>query len=239
MAKHVIFVTGEKGGTGKSFFSRVLLDYCEQNNIPYSAIDTDTTNPTLARFYKTTTTKINIDDKDDLDRIVEHIAKTEGTLILDCGARVMDALMRWMYEVDFFTMTDELGFSISIAFVLGPEKECVTILEDIVDFFEGNASFLVVKNLGKGKDFAMYQTAEVQERLVRKLGAAEIELPSLYHGTTILLDQDNINFADASARLAIVHKHRVLKFRQSIFDALDQAKGTLWTPSNTTSTSCV
>ena len=46
------FVTGEKGGVGKSFFTRVLIEHYQAQNIAFKLIDADRTNPDVGVIYE-------------------------------------------------------------------------------------------------------------------------------------------------------------------------------------------
>ncbi len=45
-------IDGEKGGVGKSFVGRTMIQYCLDRNFPFIALETDRTNPDVAGAYK-------------------------------------------------------------------------------------------------------------------------------------------------------------------------------------------
>jgi cellulose biosynthesis protein BcsQ len=53
LSKAAIFVTGSKGGPGKSTFSTLLVDYYRSRGITTAAYDGDHNNMTLLQFYGT------------------------------------------------------------------------------------------------------------------------------------------------------------------------------------------
>ncbi|MGH2415415.1 MAG: hypothetical protein ACRDEA_17345, partial [Microcystaceae cyanobacterium] len=50
--KGLHFITGEKGGVGKSLWAMALLEYCQQEKIDYRFYDTDRTSPDVGLIYE-------------------------------------------------------------------------------------------------------------------------------------------------------------------------------------------
>ena len=46
------FIDGEKGGVGKSFIAKTMIQYCLDRNLPFVAVETDRSNPDVAGVYK-------------------------------------------------------------------------------------------------------------------------------------------------------------------------------------------
>lgn len=221
MKKQVLLITGDKGGVGKSFFSRLLTDYFKTKGVKFNAYDTDSTNSTLFRFYGDLTYQLNIEDTTELDELLTTISNAKGDLIVDCGARVLDRLVTWMDQVDFLSLQEELNFEVTLVFVLGPEKDCVQILRDVVDRFNANVQYVIVRNLGKGRSFGIYDGSQTRKRLVEELDATELDLPALFENTTLFLDKNNLGFTDAltSSNTSIADRQRIKKFRDEAFSS--------------------
>ena len=45
-------IDGEKGGVGKSFVARTMIQYTLDRNLPMVAVETDRSNPDVARVYE-------------------------------------------------------------------------------------------------------------------------------------------------------------------------------------------
>ena len=54
-----------------------------------------------------------------------------------------------MREVGFLDLKRELGFDMTLAFVLGPEKDCITILKDVSQQFGAAVEYVIIKNMAK------------------------------------------------------------------------------------------
>lgn len=233
----LVFVTGDKGGVGKSFTSRSLLDWYDERKIPIKAYDTDKTNSTLFRFFQKvendrfTLDQLDTEDQSSLDELLEKLAsaKEKDIIMLDCAARTMDKLLTWMNDVDFFLLADDLKISITLAFVLGPEKDCVAILKDIANSFQNRVDYVLIKNLGRGQEFKVYDQSKSREKILNELGGIEITIPALTPKTSLEVDRLNLPFVVAkdSTALMIADRQRVITFRNKLFDELSRAKH-LW-----------
>lgn len=232
----IVFVTGDKGGVGKSFTSRVLLDWYEAKGIPVKAYDTDKTNSTLFRFFNENESKnmilsqLDTDNQGDLDSFLNVVAENKDSVfVIDCAARTMDRLLTWMKEIGFFELAQEHEIKVTLAFVLGPEKDCVAILKDIASEFEDNADYILIKNEGKGSEFKVYDGSKTRERILKTLSGIEINIPLLHSKTSLEVDRLSIPFSVAkdSTVLGLAERSRVRTFQSRVFQQLDQAEA-LW-----------
>jgi Mrp family chromosome partitioning ATPase len=78
--KRIVFVTGDKGGVGKSFTSRALAQFYHDSKQAFRAFDIDPVNPNLAQFYPNDTTQLDIGEPGALDEI--RNAVEEQVLVL-------------------------------------------------------------------------------------------------------------------------------------------------------------
>jgi hypothetical protein len=219
----LVLVTGDKGGVGKSFTSRTLLDWYLGQGATVHAFDTDKTNSTLYRFYQMegAVKQLDVENPADLDELLNLLGRlSEGAsrevVLLDCAARTLDAFLKWMRDIGFMDLKRDLGFQMTLAFVLGPEKDCITILKDAATQFGGDVDYVVIKNLAKSSNFDLYQGSNTRKLLVEQLGAAEIELPALLEKTTLLLDRHNLGFGQALCHegIQLADRSRVRIFRE-------------------------
>ena len=232
----IVFVTGDKGGVGKSFTSRVLLDWYHERGLPVKAFDTDKTNSTLFRFFNKSEDKniildqLDTDDQGALDSFLNLVAEGKDEIfMIDCAARTMDRLLLWMKEVGFFKLALDHEIKITLAFVLGPEKDCVAILKDISAEFDTNADYILIKNEGKGLEFKVYDSSNTREKILSKLSGVEIKIPHLHPKTSLEVDRLSIPFSVAkdSTALGLAERSRVRTFQIRVFEELNKAEQ-LW-----------
>ena len=231
--KRIVFVTGDKGGVGKSFTSRALLDWYVVNGVSVKAFDTDKTNSTLFRFFnktkeeKITLDQLDTDDQSALDNFLEEIAAGNNEIcMIDCAARTMDKLLLWMKEIAFFELAKEYDIKITLAFVLGPEKDCVAILKDVVGEFGNHVDYVLIKNEGKGMVFRVYDESNTRKIVLDELSGKEISIPQLYSKTSLEVDRMSLPFSMAkeSTVLGIADKSRVRTFQNKVFSEFEKVK---------------
>ena len=224
----LILVTGDKGGVGKSFTARTLLDWYLSQGKQVHAFDTDRTNSTLFRFYgeEAQVKQLDVENPGDLDELLNNLgalsqAKSQDVILLDCAARTLDSFLRWMREVDFLNIKKELGFDMTLAFVLGPEKDCITILKDVAEQFRNAVDYVLIKNLARSSNFDLYENSNTRATLIEELGASELELPALLEKTTLLLDRFNLGFSRALSHQSVqlADRSRIKGFRARVGDS--------------------
>ena len=121
--KRIIWVTGGKGGTGKSTFARGMLDTLMAAGIKVVAFDGDPDNSQLFRFYKSAdaqVTRIPIHKRNGADDIIMEMEEMETPVILvDVPAGGGNLLAGLEDEVGFLSALDEVGYHMTLVTVLG------------------------------------------------------------------------------------------------------------------------
>jgi len=144
--------------------------------------------------------------------------------LMDCAARTMDSLLKWIHEIDLLNLKQELGITLTLVFVLGPEKDCVQILTDVVGEFGAQANYLIVKNRSRGRNFEIYETSALRQKLLTQLNAQEMDLPALLEKTTLQMDRGNLSWNEALTHpsLQIADRQRVKLYRNQMSELLKQ-----------------
>lgn len=223
-SKHLIVITGDKGGVGKSFTARTVADHLLLQDIKFRAFDTDRTNATFCRFYPDMVECIDVDNPHDLDQLLTELSAVDTTFLMDCAARTMDSMLKWIHEIDLLNLKEELGITLTLVFVLGPEKDCIQILTDVVAEFGNHVNYLIVKNLSRGKNFEIYENSGLRKKLLEELKAQEIELPVLLEKTALHVDRINLSWNDAVTHpsLQIADRQRVKLYRNKMNEILKE-----------------
>ncbi len=235
--KRIVLVTGDKGGVGKSFTSRLLLDWYLSKGEKIKAYDTDKTNSTLYRFYQDSISEnldlnqLDTDSQETLDQFLNDILDENetNTYMLDCGARTLDRLFVWMKEVGFSEIAKEHGVLITVAFVLAPEKDCVQILKDVMLELNDQVDYVIIKNKGKGSDFRIYEESQTRQKLIGELNAKEIDIPPLFQKTALEVDRKNMPFSIAkeSTALSVTDRSRLRTYEAQVTPIFDGVQS-LW-----------
>jgi hypothetical protein len=216
--KRIVFVTGDKGGVGKSFTARALVEYYLSLGIPFHAYDIDPVNPSLAQFYPEVTTAIDLEEPGALDELRNDM-EVHPLLLVDCAARSINELDHWFSDMSLLQQRKNLKLSITFAFVVTPDKSCTVIMQDALKRFSEEAHYFVVKNTGKGKNFSIYEKSALRKTFLSDFQGREIDLPPILERTVVLLDNHDIAFGKAlnDPHATYADRSRVQGFLDKVF----------------------
>jgi len=208
MAKNMYLVGGGKGGVGKSFVTRGLVDYLRHLRI--LLVDSDTTNPMAGPYYEDDLNKevgvfqveySNLDGEEGWKDLINLISGLDEDVVV-----VVDAPARGERGMDSYfdrlsLVLPRLDRKLVTLWVINNDKESLFLLEDYLDK-TANASdnhiIHVVKNKKESVDdsFTEYEGSRVSKE-VKKRGGKAIEFPYLMVSVRDLLNKDNLSFEKA------------------------------------------
>ena len=200
MGKTVYLVSGNKGGTGKSFFCLSLIEYLRSKNVSFSMIETDDGNPDIALTYTPLGLDVqNIDllmAEDPLDDLVNAIngAKNDFIVISAGGGD-----NRGLHRIKpFYHAIEEIVDSIKIFWVVLSEEAGVIALKNFID--ETGLSldkFAVVMNhvrTQKNENFNFFRSELRTEILTA--GGVELVMPGMSTKLSDWLRDNHIPMSD-------------------------------------------
>lgn len=201
--KRIIWVTGGKGGTGKSTFARGLLDALMEAGIDVVAFDGDPDNSQLFRFYKdsdVSVTRIGIHKRNGADDIITEMEDVGTPVILvDVPAGGGNILSGLEDEVGFLSAIAEVGYQLTVVTVLSRIKDSVNQLKLAMDITEGyDVAHVAVKNLyyGRAEQFSLLERSNTMQRLTDN-GGVVIKMRDLFDDTYERLDEADLSFQAA------------------------------------------
>lgn len=218
--KWIVLVTGTKGGTGKSTFSRGLRDVFLNLDIRCATYDADKDNAQLYRFYKDVedgVNRIDIFTRGGADALIDDMEScSSAVMLVDLPAGSGRALESFEMEMGFVETAKELGYGVTLVSVLSRVKDSVNALRLLMESFDGRVNYVAVKNLffGEPEKFGLFDNSKAKERLV-ELGGQVITMPDLFDETFDLIDERNLTFRTAVAegsRLTRSHRTRVYQW---------------------------
>ena len=223
--KRLVFVTGDKGGVGKSFMARTLVQHNLDTNQTCHAYDIDPVNPSLHQYYPDNTVQLDLEESGALDQIRNDLEFNQ-LLLVDCAARSLHELDLWFRELGLLQQRRDLRLGITFVFVITPDKSCTAIMSEALDMFGHEADYVVVKNLAMGKDFSIYENSKLRMRLVEEFHGKEITLPPLLERTVVLLDRHDIGFGQAlsDSRTTVADRSRVRGYLDKVYVQLETVK---------------
>lgn len=218
--KHLIAVTGDKGGTGKSTWSRGMVDLLASKNIQCAAYDGDKRNAQLYRYYKDVgdgVKRIDIGARGGADALLDDMEQVGAKVMLvDLPAGGNEAFEKLEAEMGLLESAKELGYDITIVSVLSRVKDSVNALKLLMDFTGDAVGHVAVKNLyfGDAQKFHILDNSKTKKQL-EQLGGVVITMPDLYDDTFELLDENNLTFRAAvgeGSSLSRSHRSRIYQW---------------------------
>jgi len=201
--KRVIWITGSKGGTGKSTCARGLAHTLQVANKDFAAYDGDPENAQLFRYYNDVgngVTCIGLKQRDGVDDILSEMHQAGTPLILvDVPAGGGEILVGLEEDIGFFSALSELGYGLTMVSLLSCSKDSVNQLKRTIEITEGyDVAHVAVKNLfyGTAKEFALFDDSRTKRRLLEN-GGLVIEMRDLLKKTYDRLDKFDFSFQAA------------------------------------------
>lgn len=191
------FVGGEKGGVGKSVLARVLAQWFIDKSIAFAAVDADQSQGALLRYYREHTQPVDLSAIESADQIMDRALGSERHVLVDLPGQSAHLLRAWLTEADLLPFAKEMGIGVTLWHVIDGGFASVAELERALRFFGGQAEHVVVKNLGRGRDFVQFDASEARAQL-EDLGGRIIELPELDSATMYGIDRRGSSFGAAA-----------------------------------------
>ncbi len=230
---HIHFVGGEKGGVGKSVLARVLAQWFIDKAIPFAGIDADRSQAALLRSYGTFTQPADLSSHESADQIVDRALGAERHVLVDLPGQSAHLLHAWLAQADVLNLAHAVGLVLVYWHVIDGGFASVSELERALCFFEGSARHVVVKNLGRGREFYQFEASRGRAHL-EDLGGRVIELPELDGAAMYNVDSRGWGFGAAvtttegDLALRMLERHRVKFWLERCYSVLSQSVGDLF-----------
>jgi hypothetical protein len=212
------FIGGEKGGVGKSVVARLLTQYFIDRSLPFAAVDADNSHATLLRHYADYTRAADMARLESMDEIVALATEADRRVVVDLPAQSDRLLSAWIAEGGVLDLTRDCGCQIVLWHVMDDGKDALAALERLLDRYKRDVSYAIVRNLGRGKDFSLFERSPVRAKAA-ELRAQVIDLPELPGGAMQKIDRLDASF------WAAVHN---TAFGADAFSRMDRQRIKVW-----------
>ena len=218
-------IDGEKGGAGKSFVSRALIEYCTSIKHKVAIVDADKSNEDISQIYDNVHSAIFSDDDKKANQ-ADHIFDLafEKSVIVNLPAQVYSKVTDWIKTNDL----DEIGKEYQITFV---KWFVCTGGVDSVDFFikslndlGDRVTHVFVKNLGLCDEWDYVD--EMQDFLTAKETHKfkEMNFPKFPFWERNVIDRLGITFNSALShpQIKVISRQRVKNFLAEVHTAFSE-----------------
>ncbi len=210
------FIGGEKGGVGKSVVARVLAQYMIGNKTPFIGFDTDRSHGSLLRFYADYASPTVIDNYQSLDVIIESAAENpQHRILVDLAAQTHHPLAKWLDDSGVLELAEEMGISLFYWNVMDSGKDCVDLLDKLLNQYGSRLNYILVQNQLRDESFSIFDASGVKERALA-LNAQTITLKRLHAPVMTKIDGNSSSFwaamnkdAESLNALGLLERQRV------------------------------
>lgn len=251
--KRAIFVISGKGGPGKSFFSRGLLDIFRTDGIECAAYDADGGVGSLLTYYGTQDgTRNPLHEQDPMDGVGYFSIKSERerdsilapldtqakNILIDLPGGSIEHFVGVLGGPrEIFREYKKEGYTPYLAIVITTERPSVADVIQCIELFGDEPKYVVVKNLhdGDADQFRYFDGADrdgraeggAGKRRLEEMGGTVVEMPELYKRTKREISWHRLTFAGAETGrdLDRADRSRVASFRREFRANVGEAFG--------------
>ncbi|MDJ0536731.1 MAG: mobilization protein [Xenococcaceae cyanobacterium MO_207.B15] len=220
-------IDGEKGGVGKSFVARTMIQYCLDRDLPMIAVETDRSNPDVAGVYKDICqyAVLTEDEKqaDKADRIFEMAI--DKPVIVSLPSQVHRAMKAWIDRNQLLSLGSEYGVSFCKWFVCNGEYDSIKLFISSLNCYENKMPHILVRNLGLCDEWEQVEEDESVQKLIKKYKVIVIDFPKLGYKERYLINQKRFKFDEAikSKEFGVLGRQRIVSFLKAAYTAFDSA----------------
>jgi hypothetical protein len=224
------FIGGEKGGVGKTFVSRCLVQYFLLKTWDFHLIEADAAIADVSSVFQDAST-ITLSDHPhryaEPDIIFEKAR--QKTVIVNLPSNTQGVLHEWMRQTNLLNLSQDYQVSVMYWFVTDGCFASVKLLQRSLAEFNHAIPHLLVRNRGRlnGVDFTyldhdmVYQKAIQAKNLLRVL-----DFPVLGSAEQYFIDRHDLRLQEAQARateeLGIIPSQRIKSFIDEMVKVFDQ-----------------
>ena len=228
------FIGGEKGGVGKSVVARALAQYFIDRDHRFIGFDTDRSHTSFSRFYANYAAPVVVDSYEGLDHIAAVFEAEDGPggeaqrphVIVDLAAQTAAPLARWALDSDLVALMADMGVSFNLWHVVDGGKDCVDLLDKLLDTYGKGPNYIVVKNHGRGRNFSQLDDSDALTR-AQLLGAQVVDFAQLHEASMAKIDRQDASFWAATHNtsgphtLGMLERQRVKNWLKGVYAAFD------------------
>ena len=224
--KHSIyFVGGEKGGVGKSFFSRCLIDYCIHKgwSEKFTLIEADPTINDVSSIYSDSYDEVLFSDNkfenDEPNLIMEKAL--EKAVIVNLPSNVCNQFDVWLDEARVLSPEAKEYYGNMIYFFVsdGCYRSVDRFITQVEQYSMLDLPHCLILNPGRLTCAGTFHYLEEYKPLMETIAKYEIPiliLPELKSKLQFMCDQDSISYRELFLKTSFKYKQNIKRFLDDI-----------------------
>ena len=226
--KPLVYVSGAKGGTGKSMVSMTMLDHVQHGlGQPVALVESDTANADVHKAYNGEVKPCYALDLDGADGWIELLniseAYPEHTIVVNGGARNLDGVQE--FGAALMPSLREIGREFRCLWVIGPDRDSVELLADYRDMMRDGddavGTLHVVTNAGRSdeRDFELFHKSKTA-KAIAAAGGKVVHIPTLALRVADELRNQRLSIARALKVMPFGHRVELERWRREVHHAV-------------------
>lgn len=224
-------IDGEKGGVGKSFFCRVMLQYYIDNYLPYYIVDADGANPDVSSIYKDNSRNILFSEVNkkahEADKIFELALSKDlekGAVIVNLPANIYNVVNMWLERNRLLDISLKHGVKFCKWFICSGGFDSVHLFKESLKHHKNKLIHIFVKNLGLTDEWKFLDDdLEFQKLLLEYQDIVIVmEFPMCDYYERYFLEAKKVPFSDLfqDEKVPFLSKQRIQYFLEGAYDQI-------------------
>jgi MinD-like ATPase involved in chromosome partitioning or flagellar assembly len=217
MAKPIYLIGGSKGGVGKSTVAIAVVDYLMDKGESVLLIESDTSNPDVAKAFKgqTATELVNLDEADGWIHLVNIIDQApDSTVVINTAARNNKGVSS--YGTTLNSTLEELKRKLVTLWVINRQRDSLELLKEFTDAIP-NADVHVLRNghWGEESKFELYNSSK-SRKTVEERGGKSVTFPELADRVADDIVSKRLSISVALKELPIGNRAELTRWRGEV-----------------------
>ena len=216
-------IDGEKGGCGKSFFSRTFIEYCNSIAYDIAIVDADISNKDIATIYPSVEVAYFSDDEKlafEADKIFD--LAFEKSVLVNLPAQVYSNVTNWIQRNDLVNLGKDNSIKFIKWFVCMGGVDSVNFFLQSLNDFGNDIIHVFVRNQGLCDEWEYIKEMPEFKSALSDYNFIIMDFPKFPFWERSMIDRLGITFdmAIAHPELKVIPKQRVKNFLKVAYASL-------------------
>ena len=216
-------IDGEKGGCGKSFFSRTFIEYCNSIAYDIAIVDADISNKDIATIYPSVEVAYFSDDEKlafQADKIFD--LAFEKSVLVNLPAQVYSNVTNWIQRNDLVNLGRDNSIKFIKWFVCMGGVDSVNFFLQSLNDFGNDIIHVFVRNQGLSDEWEYINEMPEFKSALSDYNFIIMDFPKFPFWERSMIDRLGITFdmAIAHPELKVIPKQRVKNFLKVAYASL-------------------
>jgi hypothetical protein len=217
-------IDGEKGGVGKSWVARTMIQYFIDLKFPYVAVEGDRSNPTMRNIFPDAKLAFfsEVEKLADVpDQIFDYAIKQN--VIVNLPAQIHRAVSMWIKTKGVLNFATQNNVKIIKWWVCDGESDSIELFIKSLEYYQGEIPHVLIKNLGRCDDWDFFDSHQGLQKAITEYTVTVIDIPKLSDNKRILINAKNLTFEAAAnyEAFGILGRNQITTYLRNAYSEFD------------------